>query len=87
MATNLMNLKDGDQRCVEVIGLRLLGVIDLNRVLSTLQVEHRRLIEILREQVHVHGGGHHNDLGIKDSMPQLHDAIIYTLIMTSGEMT
>lgn len=62
--TNLVNLKDSDQRGVEVIRLRLLGVIDLNLVLPTLQVQHRRLIKILREQVHVHGGGHHDDLRI-----------------------
>lgn len=60
--TDLVNLKDGHQRCVQVIRLRLLGIIDLNRVLATLQVQHRRLIKILREQIHVHGGGHHDDL-------------------------
>lgn len=51
-----MDLKDGHQGGLEVVRLRLLGVEDLDGVLPALQVQHRRLVEVLREEVHIHGG-------------------------------
>lgn len=57
-----MDLEDGDESSLQIIRLGLLGVVDLNGMLPALQVQHRRLVEILRKQIHIHGGGHHYDL-------------------------
>lgn len=40
-SADLMDLEDGDERSVQIIRLRLLGVVDLNGMLPALQVEHR----------------------------------------------
>lgn len=58
----LMDLEDGDESSLQIIRLGLLGVVDLNGMLPALQVQHRRLVEILRKQIHIHGRGHHDDL-------------------------
>lgn len=42
----LMDLEDGDESSLQVIRLWLLGVVDLNGMLSAFQVQHRRLVEI-----------------------------------------
>lgn len=42
----LMDLEDGDESSLQIIRLLLLGVVDLNGMLSAFQVQHRRLIEI-----------------------------------------
>lgn len=35
----LMDLKDGDKRSLQIVGLGLLGVVDLNGMLSAFQVK------------------------------------------------
>lgn len=43
----LMDLEDGDESSLQIIRLWLLGVVDLNGMLPSFQVQHRRLVEIL----------------------------------------
>lgn len=57
-----MDLEDRNERRLQVVGLRLLGVVDLNVVLPPLKVQHGRLVKVLREQIHIHRGRHHDDL-------------------------
>lgn len=52
----LMDLEDGDECSLQIVRLGLLGVVDLNGMLPALQVEHRGLVEVLGEQIHIHGG-------------------------------
>ena len=51
-----MDLEDGDECGLKVVGLRMLGVVDLDGMLPALQVQYRRLVEVFREQIHIHGG-------------------------------
>lgn len=64
LSVYLMDLEDRDERSLQVVGLGLLGVVDLNGMLSALQVENGRLVEVFGEQIHIHGGGHDYDLRI-----------------------
>lgn len=56
-----MNLEGRDKGGECVIVLRLDGVINLHRMLTTLQI-HRGRLEILGELVHVHRGRHDEQL-------------------------
>lgn len=58
----LVDLEDGDESGMQVILLRLFGVKHLDGMLSTLQIEDGRSVEILREQVHIHRSRHYNHL-------------------------
>jgi hypothetical protein len=44
-----MYLHDSDKGCVEIVGLRLFGVKDFDRIGATRNGEDRATIEILRE--------------------------------------
>lgn len=57
-----MDLEHRDQCSLQVVWLWLFGVVDLNWMLSPLQVQHRWLVEVLGEQVYIHGGRHYYDL-------------------------
>ncbi len=77
--TDLVNLKYGDERCLQIVGLGLFGVVDLNGMLSALQIQNRRFVEVLREQIHVHGGRHHKNLQINSIHSQ--KTLLYRLQM------
>lgn len=57
-----MDLEDRNECSLQIVRLGLLGVVDLNGMLPPLQVQHRRLVEVLREQIHIHRGRHDDDL-------------------------
>lgn len=77
----LMDLEDGDESSLQIIRLGLLGVVDLNGMLPSFQVQYRRLVEILRKQIHIHGGGHHDDLRRTDGTQYTYAEQEYQLIL------
>jgi hypothetical protein len=68
-----VDLHDGDQRCIQVIAFRLLGVKDFDRERSTGNGENGTAVEVLGELFGIKGGGSDNNLQVGTPLDCLYD--------------